>query len=90
MESFTNKIEFSGISRDVRDVFLELLTFNKVEIARKQITPIYKVQFQGKLYFNNVMDYMKARKLFKEAKEIIKVKDLEYLEKARVENGITQ
>ena len=36
------------------------------------------------------MDYMKARKLFKEAKEIIKVKDLEYLEKARVENGITQ
>ena len=78
-----NKIQFTRISKPHKETFLQLLKDNSIEVARKQITPIYKVQFQGKIYFNNFSDYATAKKLFNEAKNIVIENDKKEMELQR-------
>ncbi len=86
MDFTTNKIQFIGISKPHKELFLQLLSDNSIEVARKQITPIYKVQFQGKVYFNSFLDYTTAKKLFNEAKNTVIENDKKELEQKRQNN----
>ena len=70
MNDFTNKLEFKQISKECKDTFLHLLEQENIFILRKQITPIYKSFFQGKLYFNSFLDFGRAKKLLIKAKEM--------------------
>jgi len=69
MNDFINKLEFKQISKECKDTFLQLLEQENIIILRKQITPVYKSFFQGKVYFNSFVDFGKAKKLLIEAKE---------------------
>lgn len=70
MNLSSNKLQFKKITKECKDIFLTLLVENNIDIASKKITPIFKVFFQGTMYFNSINDYLKAVKLLKTAKEI--------------------
>ena len=80
---FTNKIEFKQISKECKDTFLTLLKENNIEVIKKQITPIYKTAFQGKIYFSTFQELIQARKLLSKAKEIEHNNFLKWLENER-------